>query len=163
MVMSAASTPVTPESEETVWSVAPLALPSWRTPAVAPLPMKSSAAEGRRLLAPPPMMSLPLATVVEPRKVLVAARVSEPEPALVIPPALVPAAPPIALAKVRSFAPTSKVPPAESRVTLRVEISSAKLGPRRSVPPARVRSPVEPPMLASEVMLSVPSLIVVPQ
>ena len=109
------------------------------------------------------MTSLPLATVVEPRKVLVAARVSEPEPALVRPPALAPAAPPIELAKVRSFAPTSKVPPAESRVTLRVETSSAKPGPSSSVPPARVRLPVEPPMLASEEMLSVPSLIVVPQ
>ena len=165
MTMSAACTPVTPESEETVWWAAPLASPSCRMPAAEPEPepTKSSAAEGRRLLAPPPSTRRPLATVVEPAKVVDAARVREPVPALVRPPALAPAAPPIALAKTRSLVVTSMVPPAERKVTGRCERSSAKPGCRRKVPPARTTLPVAPPMLSRSLMASTPSLTVVLQ
>ena len=165
MVRSATCRPVTPDSEETFWLLAPLALPSWSTPLAepAPEPRKSSAAVGRRLLAPPPSTRVPLATVVAPLKVLVAARVSEPVPALVRPPIPTPTAPPMALAKTRLLAPTSNVPPAERKVTPRWETSSLKPGKRRKVPPAKVSGPALPPMLASEPIARTPSLIVVPQ
>ena len=81
--------------------------------------MNSSAAEGRRSLAPPPRMRRPLSTRVEPVKVLVAAKVREPAPVLTSPPMPTPAAPPIGLAKVRSFEVTSSVPPADRKVRLR--------------------------------------------
>ena len=165
IVRSAAWMPVTPDSEETVWWLAPLALPSWSTPLAepAPEPRKSSPAVGRRLLAPPPSTRVPLATVVEPVKVLVAARVSEPVPALVRPPIPTPTAPPIALAKTRLLAPTSNVPPAERKVMARCEMSSAKPGARRRVPPASVRPPRAPPILSRSAICRTPSLIVVPQ
>ena len=163
MVISAACTPVTPESEETVWSLAPSALPSWSTALPLPEPTKRSAAAARRLLAPPARTRRPLATVEAPVKVLTPARVSAPVPDLVRPPALAPAAPPMGPAKVRSLVVTSIVPPAESRRTSREERSSAKPGRRRRVPPARRTMPELPPMLSRSEIARTPSLTVVPK
>ena len=81
---------------------------------------------------------------------------------MVKPPALTPARPPIALAKLRLLEPTSRVPPAFRKVKPRVERSDwAKPSASWSVPPAKAMPPVVPPMLSSDEMRRVPSLIVV--
>ena len=86
------------------------------------------------------------------------AKVSEPEPALVKPPTV---RPPKPLAHVSVLVVTSTFPAAEGNRIERVERSPAKPGWSRSVPPTKLRTPVEPPILSRLLIWRTPSLTVV--